>query len=497
MKHYEQIQLNKESEQYLYVQLFEAIKSFILQGIITADEKLPPIRQIAETLDINNATVVKAYELLAEAGYVYKRIGSGTFVSSTIYPQSNSSVSDKFPLDEDLSLMNRGQIKIQAHMISFASATPTPDLFPVDDFQRLLNEVLNRDRGNAFGYQESQGYYPLRESLVVYMKQYGINTKPENIQIISGAQQGIDVIAKAFVNPGDVVILEKPTYTGAIATFKSRGAKIIDIPIHEDGIHIEELEVAIQRFKPKLIYMMPNFQNPTGYSYSDEKKQRVLALAQLYDFQVVEDDYLSDLSFYNAENITLKSIDRYDQVIYIKSFSKIFMPGLRLGFLVLPEKIHHRILAAKHASDISTSGLMQRAFELYLRKGIWKKHILFMERIYKERFEIMDLAIRKHIQPYIVAYNPPLGGLNFWLCLNEKFSTNQLYNIALKKNVLMVPGALFFVGQKDSNCFRLSIAAVYPEQIEPGVQALAEAIGDYLKTKESKKNSTGAYTPLL
>ena len=497
MKHYEQIQLNKESEQYLYVQLFEAIKSYILQGVIMTDEKLPPIRQIAEALGVNNATVVKAYELLAEAGYIYKRIGSGTFVSSNIYSQSNPPVSDKFPLDEDLSLMNRGQIQIQAHMISFASATPTPDLFPVDDFQTLLNEVLNRDRGNAFGYQESQGYYPLRESLVVYMKQYGINTKPENIQIISGAQQGIDVIAKAFVNPGDVVILEKPTYTGAIATFKSRGAKIIDIPIHEDGIDIEELEVAIQRYKPKLIYMMPNFQNPTAYSYSHEKKQKILALAQLYDFQIVEDDYLSDLSFYNAENITLKSIDRYDQVIYIKSFSKIFMPGLRLGFLVIPGKTYHRILAAKHASDISTSGLMQRAFELYLRKGIWKKHIQFMERIYKERFEIMDLAIRKYIEPYVVAYNPPLGGLNFWLCLNEKFSTNQLYNIALKKNVLMVPGALFFVGQKDSNCFRLSIAAVYPEQIEPGVKALAEAISDYINTKENKKNSTGAYTPLL
>ncbi|AOT72685.1 PLP-dependent aminotransferase family protein [Geosporobacter ferrireducens] len=497
MKYYEQIQLSKQNEQHLYVQLFEAIKNFILEGLIVADEKLPPIRQLAEVLGVNNATVVKAYELLEKEGYIYKRIGSGTFVSPDIRSKMGSTAPDKFPLDEDLSLMNRGQIQIQEHMISFASATPTPDLFPVDDFQDLLNEILNRDKGNAFGYQESQGYYPLRESLVAYMKQYEINTKPENIQIISGAQQGIDVIAKAFVNPGDVVIVEKPTYTGAIATFKSRGAKIIDIEIYKDGMDIEKLETVIQKHKPKLIYMMPNFQNPTGYSYSDGKKHKILELAYQYDLQIVEDDYLSDLSFYNTENITLKSIDQHDQVIYIKSFSKIFMPGLRLGFLVLPEKTYHRILAAKHASDISTSGLIQRAFDLYLRKGIWKRHIHFMEHIYKERFEIMDLAIRKHILPYGVTYNPPLGGLSFWLCLNENFSTNQLYNIAAKKNILMVPGAVFFVGQKDSNCFRLSTAAVYPEQIEPGMIALSEAIREYIEKKESRKNSTSVYTPLL
>lgn len=497
MKLYEQIQLSKQNEQHLYVQLFDAIKNLILQGLIVANEKLPPIRQLAELLGVNTATVVKAYELLEKEGYIYKRIGSGTFVSPDTCSQMKSTASDKFPLDEDLSLMNRGQIQIQEHMISFASATPTPDLFPVDDFQALLNEILDRDKGSAFGYQESQGYYPLRESLVAYMKQYAINTRPENIQIISGAQQGIDVIAKAFVDPGDIVILEKPTYTGAIATFKSRGAKIIDIEIHKDGMDIEKLETIIQKHKPKLIYMMPNFQNPTGYSYGNEKKHRVLELARLYDLQIVEDDYLSDLSFYNTENITLKSIDRYDQVIYIKSFSKIFMPGLRLGFLVLPEKVCHRILAAKHASDISTSGLIQRAFDLYLRKGIWKKHIHFMESIYKERFEIMDLAIRKYILPYGVRYSPPLGGLSFWLCLDEDCSTNELYNIAVKKNILMVPGALFFVGQKDSNCFRLSTAAAYPEQIEPGVIALSEAIKEYLEKKENKKNPIGVYTPLL
>lgn len=497
MGHYEEIKLSKKSEKHLYVQLYDVIKNYIIQGTIKADEKLPPIRQLAEILRVNNATVVKAYELLEQEGYVYKRVGSGTFVSLKPYPLSSAIESDRLAVDEDLSLMNRGQIQILEHMVSFASATPTPDLFPVDDFQILLNEVLNRDKGNAFGYQESQGYFPLRESLVTYMRQYGIETKSENIQIISGAQQGIDVIAKAFINPGDVVILEKPTYTGAIATFKSRGAKIIDIPIRKDGLDIEALEAAIEKHRPNLIYLMPNFQNPTGYSYSKEKKQRVLSLAQQHSFYIVEDDYLSDLSFYHTENTTLKSMDQQDQVIYIKSFSKIFMPGLRLGFLVLPEKAYPRILAAKHASDISTSGLIQRTFDLYLRKGIWKKHIHYMENIYKERYEIMDQALKRYILPLGIAYHPPLGGLNFWLCLKEKFSTNQLYNMAVKKNILIVPGSLFSVDQKDTSCFRLSIAAVYPEQIEPGIQALSEVIKDYTESKDNQKRNTGVYTPLL
>lgn len=497
MKIYEEIRLDKNSSQHLYMQLFEIIKDMIIKEKIKPHEKLPPIRQLANMLGVNNSTIVSAYALLDKEGFVYKKVGSGTFVT----PQKNrgfeSPQMQKYPLDEDLRQMDRGQIQIKENMISFASATPTSDLFPVGDFKILLNEVLDRDQGDAFGYQESQGYYPLRESLVSYLEEYGIHTNRENIQIISGAQQGIDVISKAFVDYKDTIIVESPTYTGAIATFKSRGAKIIEVPILKDGINLEILEEQIKVHKPKLIYLMPNFQNPTGYSYSREKKLKVIDLANQYNVLIVEDDYLSDLSFYSEDNTTLKSLDQHNMVVYIKSFSKIFMPGLRLGFLVIPKRIYPEILAAKHSSDISTSGLNQRVFDLYLRKGIWKKHIDYMENIYKERFDVMKACLDEYLSDKEIKYTLPEGGLNFWLSLPEIFSSNDLYEEAAKENILILPGSIFFTSQRESSSFRLSIASVYPKDIEKGIKDLSQIIDRFIKREYVQRKGRDSYTPLL
>ncbi|WZL71604.1 PLP-dependent aminotransferase family protein [Clostridiaceae bacterium 35-E11] len=488
--------LDKTLSQHLYIQLFQEIKQRIIDGKIKSNDKLPPIRQLANQLGVNNSTIVNAYALLEKEGFVYKKIGSGTFVSPQHREPIKDTILQKHPLDEDLRLMDRGQIQIKENMISFASATPTSDLFPVEDFKVLFNEVLDRDKGDAFSYQESQGYYPLRESLVNYLKEYHIQTNPQNVQIISGAQQGIDVISKAFVNYRDTIIVESPTYTGAIGTFKSRGAKIVTAPILQDGIDLEALEENIQTHKPKLIYLMPNFQNPTGYSYSREKKQKIIDIANKYNVLIVEDDYLSDLSFYSEDNTTLKSLDQNDSIIYIKSFSKIFMPGLRLGFLVIPQKIYHQILAAKHTSDISTSGLNQRVFDLYLRKGIWKKHIKYMEHIYKERFDVMQSCLHKYMKNKGISYILPQGGLNFWFALPKGYSSNQLYTEAAKNNILILPGSIFFTPQNESRFFRLSIAAVYPRDIETGIKKLAAVIEKFLG-KEIEQQKFNSYTPIL
>ncbi|PAB59199.1 MocR-like pyridoxine biosynthesis transcription factor PdxR [Anaeromicrobium sediminis] len=484
--------LDKRKPQHLYVQLFNLIRDIIIRGELKDHYKLPPIRSLAGRLEVNNSTVVNAYRLLEKEGYVYKKIGSGTFVSPRLEYDNEDVILEKYPAKDDLKLMDQGQIQIRKDMISFASATPTPDLFPVEAFKVLLNEVLDRDKGEVFGYQESQGYFPLRESLTKYLKNYNIETKPENVQIISGAQQGIDVIAKALVEYNDRVIVESPTYTGAIGTFRSRGAQIISIPILEDGIDIKKLEESVRVNKPKLIYLMPNFQNPTGYSYSLEKKKKILEIAKKYNVLIVEDDYLSDLVFNKKENGTLKSLDKDGLVIYIKSFSKIFMPGLRLGFLVMPPRVYHKILRAKHTSDISTSGLNQRVFDLYLRRDIWRDHIHHMEKIYKIRFEVMCKSISKYFSESGLEYNIPNGGLNFWFKLPEGLNSDDIYDKAVKKNVLIIPGNIFFPIVNENSYFRLSIAAVYPEQIEEGIRILANIIKGY-----NKEHIRDSYTPLL
>ncbi len=497
MDKFKKITLNRDLDEHLYTQLYNSIKDLIINKDIKAHDKLPPIRKLADLLKVNNITIVKAYSLLETRNYVYKKVGSGTFVA----PMENKNhlmeldrLDDE--INEDIRLMDRGQIELRENMINFASATPTPELFPVDDFKKVLNEVLDRDKGMAFGYQESKGYFPLREYIVEYLKIYGIGTRTENIQIISGAQQGIDIIAKALLRHGDTVIVESPTYTGAMATFESRGAKMLQVPMLKDGIDLEILEKFIDKYHPKLIYAMPNFQNPTGYSYSMKTKKALLELANRKGIIIIEDDYLTDLDFYTDESVTLKSMDRYENVIYIKSFSKIFMPGLRLGFLIVPISLNNEILIAKQTSDISTSSLIQRSFDLYLRKGIWRKHIAYMNKIYKERFDVMVESLEEYL-PEGTTFIKPKGGTNFWIGLMDGFSSKELYSHIVKKDIAFVPGGVFYPIEVDSNYLRLSIADVYPDDIKIGIKRLSQAIADFYQKKNVKVQKKSRYRPIL
>lgn len=491
------IKLNRESTAHLYTQLYNSIKDLIINKDIKPHEKLPPIRKLANLLGVNNITVVKAYNLLESNNYVYKKIGSGTFVSPIVEDSYRKKIEvleeDAY---EDIRLMDRGQIEVRENMINFASATPTPQLFPVSDFKEVLNEVLDRDKGLAFGYQESKGYFPLREYIVTYLQHYQINTDIENIQIISGAQQGIDIISKALLKHGDTVIVESPTYTGAIATFQSRGVKMIQVPITKKGIDLNILEEYIERYNPKLIYTMPNFQNPTGYSYNLETKKGLLDLASKKGLMIIEDDYLTDLNFYTEENISLKSMDKNENVIYIKSFSKIFMPGLRLGFLIVPVNFNNEILIAKQTSDISTSSLIQRAFDLYLRKGIWKRHITYMKEIYRERFDVMVDSLEKYL-PEQTTFFKPEGGINFWVGLAEGFSANELYSQGINKDIAFVPGGVFYPGEIESNFLRLSIGDVYPDDIKIGIERLSKTIVKYYEKSNIRPQRKSTYRPIL
>ncbi|MTI67787.1 MAG: PLP-dependent aminotransferase family protein [Firmicutes bacterium] len=471
------IKLNKEKEEYLYKQLYNEIKKLILDNMLKAEVKLPPIRKLSQALNVNNVTVVNAYKLLEQNGYVYKKVGSGTFVKGLDIKE------------------NKKNLTNNSNIINFADASPTPDLFPVEEFKLVLNDVLDRDKGNAFGYQEIQGYSDLRNSIKNYINKYGINTKKDSIQIVSGAQQGIDIISKTLIDYGDIVFTESPTYTGAIAAFKSRSARIIEVPILNDGIDIKTLENKLLNFRPKFIYVMPNFQNPTGYSYSNYKKEKLLELANKYNTLIIEDDYLSELSFTSKKNTTLKTLDRNDKVIYIKSFSKIFMPGLRLGFAIIPDSLSRDVLSAKHTSDISTSGLIQRAFNLYLKKNKWEKHLIEMEAIYKKRYRTMQECIEKYL-PNEIKYSEPKGGLNFWFSLPDGYLSEKLYLLCKDKDILFIPGSNFYVKKKYSKYFRLSIASVSNKNIEKGMKMLSEIIEKFLKDPKNK-NLTEDYKTLI
>jgi DNA-binding transcriptional MocR family regulator len=489
------ITLDKNLKTPLYMQLYKKLSELISEGHLAPGLRLPSVRELSKNLGINQVTVVSAYRLLEENGFCYSRTGSGTYVESTV-PKTEvrkspgaEMITDELYRNEDISIINGGQIKVDENTINFASATPASDLFPVDDFKTALDEVLERDKGNAFAYQESQGYMPLIQCIFDIVKNQTRCDNAENIQIISGAQQGIDIISKALLKEGDSVIAESPTYKGAVAVFRSRGAEVVDIGMEDGGPNLNIMEYQLKKYRPKLIYSIPSFQNPTGFSYSNEKRKALLELAEKYNAYIIEDDYVSDLDFEERNLSPLKLLDKSERVIYIKSFSKIFMPGLRLGFMVVPHTLKTNILEAKHTTDISTSGLIQRAFDLYIRKGFWNRHMNFMYNIYKERYFEMVKSLENYL-PGNITYTKPGGGLNIWLNLPYGFQVNTMLLQSAAQGVVFAPGRIFYGSNstQKSNNIRLSFAAVKKEQISTGIKKLCQIAKELGSEQKPYKN---------
>jgi DNA-binding transcriptional MocR family regulator len=475
------IQLDDNKSAAIYLQLYKKLKNKI-KNDMEAETKLPPIRKMAQKLGVNPATVVKAYNMLEDDKLIYKKVGSGSFVA----PKN-----DETQIDTGEDMLKHGQIKL-SESINFASAAPSTDLFPVKDFKYAINQILDRDQGEAFSYQKSQGFYPLRKSMKKYFNERGIKTTLKQIQVVSGAQQAIDILSKILLDYGDQIIVEDPTYFGALQAFNSRRAEIKSISIEEDGVDLENMEAYLKKNKVKFFFSMQNFQNPTGVCYSSEKQQKLLQLAEKYDFYIIEDDILSDL-YYGSDKVnTLKEIDQIDRVIYIKSFSKVFMPGLRLAFIILPEQLLPEILEAKYATDISSGGLTQRAFDYYLREGLLDKHIESQRKLFKKRYELMHLEIEKELPAEIEIIFESVGGLYLWLKLPEGIDSRELYKQAVESGLVFSPGYLFTLSSNYSNYLRFSFAAVDEEEIREGIKIFKKVYLDYIGN-----NSNSEYSPLL
>ena len=446
-----------------YLQIYNRVKYLILNNEISKNQKLPPIRAMSKLLNVNNSTVVKAYELLEKEGYVYKIIGSGTFVSSV----------KSRPINKET---------LKDGIIRFDNANPSINIFPVEDFKESINLALEKEGSSMFEYDDGLGFIKLREILVNYLKTLNIKTTKDNIQIISGAQQGIDIVCKGLINYADVVFVEEPTYIGALEVFKNRGAKIISIPILNDGIDIGILKLKLEKIRPKLIYTMPNYQNPTGISYSEYKKKKLIELANEYDFYIVEDDFMSDLKFEKLKNYPLRSYDDSERVIYIKSFSKLLMPGLRIGLIERPYEVLNKILSAKFSSDISTSGIIQRAMYYYMKNFSWYNHVEKLEIVYSEKFRVTVCFIQEKLKDK-VRLKVPSGGINFFLELPRGYSAKLFCEYLRKNGVVVLSGENFFENSIEDRFFRINIAHTNLDEIEEGISIISRCIDEFKKDK--------------
>lgn len=475
------IHIDKNNTDSLYNQIYSQILELILQGTLANNIKLPSMRALSKQLNVNIVTVVNAYKLLKDEGYIEVRSGSGAYVRHSelkLITEVPNILIDELYSNDDIELMKSGKIIIDADVINFASNTPSKDFFPVDDFKKVLVETIDADGSEVFNYQESQGYEPLRIIISKMFETHDIKANPSSIQIISGAQQGIDIVAKALLNRDDCVIAENPTYIGARAVFKSRGAKIVDIEIKEDGMDMNLLVSALKKYRPKIVYTMPTYHNPTGYVYSTEKRRQLIKLASAFGFYIIEDDFLSELNYGNHKHSYLKSIDEADRVILIKSYSKLLMPGLRIGCMIVPDKLSSSIIDAKHTTDISTAGLIQRAFYHYLSEGFWEKHLQNITEIYKNRYVTMSRNLKK-LEKHGVTFYESNGGFSFWLKMPVYINTNKLYNLAAKHGVAFIPGSIYTTGYGSSiNYIRLSFTQVDENEIERGITILEKCLSD-------------------
>jgi len=452
-----------------YEKIAQHIKKLIDKNIIKDGEKLPSIRKLAVFLKVNNTTIVNAYKKLEEEGYATQKVGSGTYAKRK---EISININKKYG-----KVVRKINLKGVENYIDFSGEAACSDTFPIEPFKKVINEVLDRDGTKALVYQEALGYEGLRNSINKYFWNDKIDIN--NILVVSGAQQGIDIVSKSIVNVSDNIIIERPTYGGAIAVFKWRRANILEVPMEKNGMDLDYLEDLVKKNKVKIVYVMSYFQNPTGIVYSLQKKQRLLNMAEIYDFYIIEDDYLSELIYNDDKYISFKSMDRNDRVIYIKSFSKIFLPGIRLGYMITPNKFRDVIQNSKINTDIATSSLMQRVLDIYIRKDVWKGYIEKLNSMYKSRYLFIKDNI-KDLEKYLDIY-VPTGGLHIYATIkNPSINCLELFKILKEEGVLITPGVIFYKKPEEGmRYFRISFSQTSIEDIKKGFKIIEKVLKEW------------------
>jgi len=360
-------------------------------------------------------------------------------------------------------------------VISFAGGLPNPELFPVKDLADATAKVLAEDGDEALQYSTTEGYLPLRQYIAErYSKKKGLEVEPDEILITNGSQQGLDLIAKVFLNAGDRIVIERPGYLGAIQAFSLFEPRFIPIPLQEDGIDICLLKNALDLNEVKLFHTVVNFQNPSGTTYSKQKRLELADIFEDRDTILVEDDPYGELRF-AAEPLPSIRSHRKENVILLGSFSKIVAPGLRLGWICAPEDVIEKIVIAKQASDLHSNYLSQRIVHRYLGDRDIDEHIVKIREAYKSQRDIMISSMEEHF-PKEVEFTRPDGGMFLWVTLPEGVSALRLFDLAGGEDVAFVPGSAFYVDEGGSNTLRLNFSNSNADEIKEGIRRLAKVI---------------------
>ncbi len=482
------IPLDRQSAVPLYRQIEAFLRQGILSGSLAPDTRLPAIRQLARDLGINRITVENAYAELEADGLIFGRVGSGTYVlpPHPLPPLHADGPESPWPPWQQDVQSSRGALETIMSDEAFKSAHPNPlafaggggdsRMFPVEEFRKTIQSVMRRDGITALEYGERSGYAPLRSTIAHVLASQGLQASPESVLITAGSQQALSLVSQLLLKAGDVALVESPTYAGALDLFRSLRIKAVGVPTDERGMQVEKLEKLLQQHHPKLIYAIPNFQNPSGTCLNSQRRRQLIALADRYNVPILEDDFVGDLRYEGRAQPALKALDPGGRVVYTSTFSKMLMPGLRVGFLVAEGPVYEGLVNYKRAHDLATSNLIQRALEAYVTVGRYQAHLRRSCRVYGKRRERMLLAIKRHL-PTGARVVPPQGGLFVWLRLPDGMSCEKLLPLACEEGVSFAPGSIFFPDGSDGECYaRLNFAVHPPEDIEEGIRRLGKAM---------------------
>ncbi|PKQ29749.1 MAG: PLP-dependent aminotransferase family protein [Actinobacteria bacterium HGW-Actinobacteria-10] len=369
----------------------------------------------------------------------------------------------------------------RSDMISFSGGMPEVSMVPAHAAGDAAHGAVIHSGSQALQYGSSEGRVELRDLIVELMAENGVRIKHDDAIVTAGAQQGLDLIAKTFIDPGDVIICEGPTYVGAIQAFSAYQPDIHCVPLDEHGMRMDLLEEELRTLGPqgaKFIYTIPNFHNPGGVTMTAERRRRLLELSREYDIPVIEDDPYGRLRFEGGHLKPLRALD--DDVIYLGTFSKIFAPGLRLGWMIAPRPILAKVLLVKQAADLCGSAFAQVTAERYFAGSRWRKVLQGLTRTYAERRDVMLASLEEHFPPE-ATWTRPEGGFFVWVQLPEFVDTKTMLAEAVDRGVTYVPGDGFYPDGSGRNCMRLAFCYADPAKIDDGIRRLAEVLEDRLE----------------
>ena len=368
----------------------------------------------------------------------------------------------------------------QPGVISFGGGLPSPETFPVMELEEITCELLRKKGAVALQYGPTEGEVSLREEIAKLMNREKSGVTPDNVLVTSGSQQGLDVVAKVFLDPGDIVLMELPSYIGGLQAFSAYRAKMIGVPQDDEGLKTDLLEKALARLakkgrKPKFIYVVPDFQNPSGVTMTLERRKRVLELAREYEVPIIEDSPYRDLRFTGTSVPMIFSLDKENYVIALGTFSKLLCPGLRLAWITAPSEWMERMVVAKQSMDLSSPIFTQLMVAEYLKRGLLPQQIERIRRLYARKRDVMLNALERFM-PEGVEWTKPEGGLFLWVKLPKKMSASDLFPKAVENKVAYVVGSAFHCNGKGQNTMRLNFSYPTEEQIDEGIGRLAKMI---------------------